>query len=192
MLNWKAPLSTRLQKNSSALNINSAHKATSNNGLSAKFLKTATPAIAYPLWKLINHCLNTLTFSLAWKSVNIQKHWKQREKGNNNLSPRAPWYSDKIKSSKRSRRNAERKWRTTKSQSDLHVLKTARNRTNFLKNEAKCKFYTDFVNENSHDTAKLFTSKKHLLWRDKPLSWAILLRAILLIIYVIVSVTLVK
>ena len=53
--------------------------------------------------------------------------------------PSAPWMSSNIIEAKRQRRKAERKWRSSKCQSDLAVFKRKRNHVTFLMNEAKSK-----------------------------------------------------
>ena len=83
--------------------------------------------------------------------------------------PCVPWYSDEIKAIKRRRRKAEKLWRGTKKDSDLMNFKSIRNEANYLMKQAKCHFYTDIVNENSHNQKKLYAVAKNLLIPKKEL-----------------------
>lgn len=75
--------------------------------------------------------------------------------------PRVPWFNEEIKTAKRERRKAERKWSVTKLDSDLVVFKAKRNAVTFLMNKARREFYTNFIEENSDDQKKLFRASKH-------------------------------
>ena len=86
--------------------------------------------------------------------------------------PRVPWYSSEIKRNKSFRRKAEKKWRTRKLPNDLQLFRTAKNYTNFLMTEARTKFYTDFVNENSYNAGKLFRAARKLLFGGRKLSFS--------------------
>jgi hypothetical protein len=70
---------------------------------------------------------------------------------------------------KRPRRKAEKLWRRTKKQSDLMYFKSIKNEVNHLTKKPKCDFYTNLVNENSHDQMKLYAVAKHLLIPKKDL-----------------------
>ena len=48
-----------------------AHRATGDDGSSAKIIKIVAPAIAEPLSRLINCCLNTQTFPSKWKVAKV-------------------------------------------------------------------------------------------------------------------------
>ena len=50
--------------------------------------------------------------------------------------PTVPWINSDIINAKRQRRKAERKWRTTRCQSDLILFKKSRNYVTFLINKA--------------------------------------------------------
>ena len=56
------------------------HKATEADGLGAKILKVAAPAISLPLSQLTNPCIDSSTLLSAWKSAEVtiiykfQKH----------------------------------------------------------------------------------------------------------------------
>ena len=77
--------------------------------------------------------------------------------------PSAPWMSSNIIEAKRQRRKAERKWRSSKCQSDLAVFKRKRNHVTFLMNEARRVYYSTLIAENSHDQKHLFKVSKKLL-----------------------------
>ena len=80
---------------------------------------------------------------------------------------RVPWFSDQIRSAKRNRRKAERRWRTSKLDADWRVFKVLKNRTTYLMNMERREFYSDLINENSHDQRKLFSVTGKLLNRAK-------------------------
>ena len=75
---------------------------------------------------------------------------------------RVPWYSEEIRHAKRERRRAERKWRSSKLDSDLTAFKAKRNAVTNLMNKARGQFYTNFIEENSCDQKKLFRAGKRL------------------------------
>ena len=77
--------------------------------------------------------------------------------------PSAPWMSSNIMEAKRQRRQAERKWRFFKCQSDPAVFKSKRNRVTFLMNEARRVYYCTLIAENSHDQKHMFKVSKKLL-----------------------------
>ena len=52
------------------------------------------------------------------------------------VRPRIPWYTDDIRPAKKERRKAERKWRSSKLESDLAVFKRKRNAVTNLLNRA--------------------------------------------------------
>ena len=77
--------------------------------------------------------------------------------------PSAPWMSSNIMEAKRQRRQAERKWRFFKCQSDPAVFKRKRNHVTFLMNEARRVYYCTLIAENSHDQKHMFKVSKKLL-----------------------------
>ena len=83
--------------------------------------------------------------------------------------PCVPWFSDEIKGIKRRRRKAEKLWRRTKKDSDLMHFKSIKNQANYLMKQATCDFYTNLVNENSHNQNKLYAVAKDLLTPKKDL-----------------------
>ena len=52
------------------------YKATGNDGVSAKLLRIATPAIADSLCKLINFCIEKQTFPPKWKVGKVTPIYK--------------------------------------------------------------------------------------------------------------------
>ena len=58
------------------------------------------------------------------------------------VRPCVPWYTDDIRQAKKDRRKAERKWRSSKLESDLAVFKRKRNAVTNLLNRARREFYT--------------------------------------------------
>ena len=62
--------------------------------------------------------------------------------------PHVPWINDEILTAKRHRRKAERRWRASRSTTDLLSFHSCRNRVTFLLNKARCAYYTNFVSES--------------------------------------------
>ena len=60
-----------------------------------------------------------------------------------------PWFSEDTRESRRERQRAERKWHRSRSVRDLLEFKMKRNFTTSLMNEARLKFYSDFILENN-------------------------------------------
>ena len=81
--------------------------------------------------------------------------------------PKVPWINSNIIKAKRQRRKAERKWRTTRCQSDLILFKKSRNYVTFLTNKARQDYYSDLISNNSNDLKHLFKVSKNLLNEDK-------------------------
>ena len=77
--------------------------------------------------------------------------------------PRVPWLTDEIRESKRLRRRAERKWRSSGLEADFANFKLIKNRTTHVMNKARRDFYTDFINKNSDNQRKLFAATRKLL-----------------------------
>ena len=79
------------------------------------------------------------------------------------VRPLVPWFSEDIVESRRERRRAERKWRPPRSVNDLLEFKKKSNFTTYLMNEARRKFYSDFIAENNSNQRNLFSGTKRLL-----------------------------
>lgn len=69
------------------------------------------------------------------------------------VRPMVPWFSEDIRDSRRERRSVH----------DLLAFKKNRNFTTYLMNEARRKFYSDFIVENNSNQRKLFSATKRLL-----------------------------
>ena len=74
-----------------------------------------------------------------------------------------PWFNEETRSAKRLRRRAERKWKLSNLDADFQAFKTIKNKTTYIMNNARREFYTEFVENNSHDQRKLFCATKKLL-----------------------------
>ena len=72
-------------------------------------------------------------------------------------------FSEEIRSAKRQRRKAERRWRTTKLDADWTTCKSIKNRTTFLMYKARIELNTDIISECSDDQRKLFTVTRKVL-----------------------------
>ena len=77
--------------------------------------------------------------------------------------PHVPWLTDEIRESKRLRRRAERKWRSSGLEADFANFKLIKNRTTHVMNKARRDFCTDFINKNSDNQRKLFAATRKLL-----------------------------
>ena len=71
---------------------------------------------------------------------------------------RVPWINDEILTAKRHRRKAERRWRASRSTTDLFLFRLCRNRVTFRLNKARCAYYTNFVSENCMNQRKRFSA----------------------------------
>lgn len=87
------------------------------------------------------------------------------------IRPSNPWFNNSILKMKRLRRKAERKWRRLKSTSSLSNYNMIKNQTTRVMNEAKCDYYTDFINKNSSDQRKLFKAIKSLFTEQQDLTF---------------------
>ncbi|PFX22440.1 hypothetical protein AWC38_SpisGene13037 [Stylophora pistillata] len=83
--------------------------------------------------------------------------------------PTVPRYREDIHNAKILHRKAEGKWRKTRSDTDLQIFKKRRNHVIYLLNEAKRKFFTSFVEENSSDQGRQFHASKRLLGKNDSL-----------------------
>ncbi|CAB4037989.1 Hypothetical predicted protein, partial [Paramuricea clavata] len=78
------------------------------------------------------------------------------------IRARVPWFNEQLRKAKHERRNAERKWRVSKSDVDFVNFKGKQNLVNRLMCKARTKYYTSFIEENSGDQKKLFNASKRL------------------------------
>ena len=85
--------------------------------------------------------------------------------------PTVPYFNDDVKSSKRARRKAERKWRRTRLHSDFQQYKAKKNQATYAMNQERTEFYRDFIHEACNDQRKLFKSAKTLFKQKADLSF---------------------
>ena len=76
--------------------------------------------------------------------------------------PLFSWFNEEIKVARREQRKAERKWRGTGSSEDVLAYKAKKNIANALMKEARCKFYHDFIEDNSSNQRSFFSAAKKL------------------------------
>lgn len=77
--------------------------------------------------------------------------------------PLLPWFTQEIKTARREKRKAERKWRKSGNHHDMLAYKACKNSVNNLMNQSKRDYYQSFIDENSTDQRKLFEATKKLL-----------------------------
>ena len=82
-----------------------------------------------------------------------------------------PWFNNEVKSVKRERRRAERKWRRTRQLCDFQIYKSKKNYMIFVMNRSRKKYYTDFVLEHGSDQRKLFNAAKSLFHQRNDLNF---------------------
>ena len=85
--------------------------------------------------------------------------------------PVVPWFNEEVKSAKRQRRKAERRWRRTDSYSDLKAYKMQKNYTILVMNRTRKSFYTVFISDNSTDQRQLFKAAKILFTQRSDLTF---------------------
>ena len=85
--------------------------------------------------------------------------------------PHVPWFNNEVKSVKRERRRAERKWRRTRQLCDFQIYKSKKNYMIFVMNRSRKKYYTDFVLEHGSDQRKLFNAAKSLFHQRNDLNF---------------------
>jgi len=76
---------------------------------------------------------------------------------------RPPWFNDDIKKARQERRKAERRWRASRLPEDMAAFKVKRNYVIHIMNEARRKYYKQFIEDNGDDQSKLFRASKRLL-----------------------------
>ena len=77
--------------------------------------------------------------------------------------PFVPWFNDDIKEARKQRRKAERRWRRTGLEADLHVYKATKNNTNSLMNEVRKVFFKGSIEDNSTDQKNCFQQQRDCL-----------------------------
>ena len=78
------------------------------------------------------------------------------------VRPKLPWFDSSLREAKRARRNAEEKWRRSRSDEDKAFFKLKRNEFIHKLNMAKQQYYSDKINECQGDQRKLFELIKSL------------------------------
>ena len=74
----------------------------------------------------------------------------------------APWYTNELRSLKRTKRKKERAWRKSMADEDYHTFKTARQDYIDQCNNTKSAYYSNEVQKCGNDQRKLFKLIKHL------------------------------
>ena len=77
--------------------------------------------------------------------------------------PSAPWMTDEIRYAKRQKRKAERRWRASKTPTNLALFRSQRNRVTYLMKKARQEYYRNFIDDIGNDQRKLFKASKSLL-----------------------------
>ena len=77
--------------------------------------------------------------------------------------PLVPKFNEEIKIARREKRKAKKKWRRTGFREDMLAYKVKKNDANALMNEARRKFYHNFIQDNSNSQRHLFLAAKKLL-----------------------------
>ena len=86
------------------------------------------------------------------------------------IRPDTPWYNDSIASAKRKRRQTERRWRVTKSDSDRVLYRKQCDAVNELVDLTKRAYYNEKIHECGSDQKALFHIIKRLLHNEKATS----------------------
>ena len=73
-----------------------------------------------------------------------------------------PWFTDSVRTGKRKKRKAEKRWLKTRADGDWDAYKTVRNATLHLLNTARRTHHTDLIMENKDNQKKLFNIVKSL------------------------------
>ena len=77
--------------------------------------------------------------------------------------PSAPWMTDEIRYAKRKKRRAERRWRASKTPTNLALFLSQRNGVTYLMTKARQESYTSFIDEISNDQRKLLKARDRFL-----------------------------
>ena len=118
---------------------------------------------SYNLDGLVNAYNNTLKSALDHHAPVITKTVVKR--------PTVPWFNVEVKSPKKEKRRAERKWRRTRLHIDLLDFKAKKNLATYVIKKARSDYYTDFIKENCNDSRKLFKSAKSLFDQEVALNF---------------------
>ena len=78
------------------------------------------------------------------------------------------WYTEEIRSEKRKRRALERRWRSSKRESDYSRFKEQCLRVNALIKKTKVDYYSGIIRESSNNPRTLFNTVNKLLHKRVP------------------------
>ncbi|KAI4875089.1 hypothetical protein NFI96_025166, partial [Prochilodus magdalenae] len=101
----------------------------------------------------------------TWSSVDLALRWMSQS---TRSSPPAPWLSDVLRNNRRELRRAERKWRRSQLDSDLHTYQAVLSRFSAEVTTAKSSFYKRKLEESASDPRKLFSIFSSLLNPPSP------------------------
>ena len=87
------------------------------------------------------------------------------------MRPTAPLFNQEVKSAKKERRRAERKWRKTRLHSDFLDFKTKKNQATYSIKRARIDYYSTVIQNNEADQRKLFRSAKSLFEQEADLTF---------------------
>jgi len=80
---------------------------------------------------------------------------------------RVPWFNDEIRNSICERRRLERQWRNDKIEIKRQMLRDARNKTAYMINQSKIKYYNEKINDCNKDQRKLYDVINNLMHRKE-------------------------
>jgi hypothetical protein len=167
--------------------------------ISDHYLITSKCAVPKPSWetKLVTYRklknididalksdLSTLCYDLS-DSTNLPVLWDSFESGLSMIldkhapliekkivvRPKVPWFDDNLRASRRKRRQAERRYRRTKSDTHRIAYASARTRYANLLKATKSSFYYNAITEAHGDQKKLFNIVQSLTNRSKGTLW---------------------
>ncbi|KAI4891458.1 hypothetical protein NFI96_024367 [Prochilodus magdalenae] len=112
--------------------------------------------------------LNTATDTLLSSLSSAFNHLCPLSPRSTRSSPPAPWLSDVLRNNRRELRRAERKWRRSQLDSDLHTYQAILSRFSGEVTSAKSSFYKRKLEESASDPRKLFSIFSSLLNPPSP------------------------
>ncbi|KAI4880757.1 hypothetical protein NFI96_025941, partial [Prochilodus magdalenae] len=112
--------------------------------------------------------LNTATDTLLSSLSSAFNHLCPLSPRSTRSSPPAPWLSDVLRNNRRELRRAERKWRRSQLDSDLHTYQAVLSRFSAEVTTAKSSFYKRKLEESASDPRKLFSIFSSLLNPPPP------------------------
>ncbi|KAI4904690.1 hypothetical protein NFI96_004419 [Prochilodus magdalenae] len=112
--------------------------------------------------------LNTATDTLLSSLSSAFNHLCPLSPRSTRSSPPAPWLSDVLRNNRRELRRAERKWRRSQLDSNLHTYQAILSRFSVEVTSAKSSFYKKKLEESASDPRKLFSIFSSLLNPPSP------------------------